>query len=266
MNQALLHNIDNALTEFYDHSLAEMNNSVLMDRVDSKFVVPAGLLPQLLHESKRDYSVLNVNGVNQSHYQNVYFDTNDLNFYHNHHNGKLNRIKVRHRHYVDTDTAFLEIKFKSNKQRTQKTRKQVSTDASRALLENEGFLAQHGVHQSACLKPSQIVGYKRICLVNEALEERITLDTGASFVNPVNGCKISLDDVVIIELKQRRINRQSPFYRLLRCLGVRSQSFSKYCAGISLTTEGGVKTNRFKGDINKVAKISKSIRTIQPGP
>lgn len=266
MNQALLKNIDHALNEFYDHSLAEMNNSVLMDRVDSKFVVPADLLPQLLQGSQGDYSVLSVNGTNQSLYQNVYFDTDDFNFFHSHHNGKLNRIKVRHRHYVDTDTAFLEIKFKSNKQRTQKTRKQVSTDASRALLQSEEFLAQHGVHQPASLKPSQIVGYRRICLVNEALEERVTLDAGSSFVNPVNGCKISLDDVVIIELKQRRINRQSPFYRLLRSLGVRPQSFSKYCAGVSLTANNRVKTNRFKGDINKVAKISNSIRTIQPGP
>ena len=57
MNQALLKNIDNALTEFYDHSLAEMNNSVLMNSIDSKFVVPAGLLPQLLQESQRGYSV-----------------------------------------------------------------------------------------------------------------------------------------------------------------------------------------------------------------
>lgn len=266
MNQSLLHNINSELTGFYGHSLAEMNNSVLMDRVDSKFVVAAELLPLILQESRRDYSLLDVDGVKHSDYLNVYFDTDDFNYYHSHHNGKLNRIKVRHRHYVDSGTAFLEIKFKSNKQRTQKTRKQVSTDPGVAIAEHGDFLAQHGISQPEKLRPSQVVGYKRLCLVSEKLEERITLDTRASFIDPDTGSKIVLDDVVIIELKQRRINRQSPFYRLLRSLGVRPQSFSKYCAGVSLTTDNRVKTNRFKSDINKVAKISNSIRTIQPGP
>ena len=59
-----------------------------------------------------------------------------------------------------------------------------------------------------------MVGYKRLCLVSEKLEERVTLDTRASFVDP-GPAATTLDDVVIIELKQRRINRLSPFYRLL---------------------------------------------------
>lgn len=266
MNQSLLHNINSELTGFYGHSLAEMNKSILMDRVDSKFVVAAELLPRILQESRQDYSLLDIDGVKHSDYSNVYFDTDDFTYYRSHHNGKLNRIKVRHRHYVDSGTAFLEIKFKSNKQRTQKTRMQVSTDPAVAIAESGDFLAQQGISQPDKLLPSQVVGYKRLCLVSEKLEERVTLDTRASFVDPQSGCKIVLDDVVIIELKQRRINRQSPFYRLLRSLGVRPQSFSKYCAGVSLTTENRVKTNRFKSDINKVAKISNSIKTIQPGP
>jgi len=265
MNQSLLQNINNELTEFYGHSLTEMNSSVLMDRVDSKFVVSAELLPRILQEARRDYSLLDVKGITHSDYLNVYFDTDDFNYYHSHHNGKLNRVKVRHRHYVDTGTAFLEIKFKSNKQRTRKTRKQVSIDPHQALAEHGDFLAQHGISQPTMLRPSQVVGYKRICLVSEKLEERVTLDTRASFVDPESGCKITLDDVVIIELKQRRINRQSPFYRLLRSLGIRPQSFSKYCAGVSLTTDNKVKTNRFKSDINKVAKVSSSIRTTRTG-
>lgn len=262
MNQSLLHTVDSALIDFDSHSLGDINNSVLMDRVDSKFVVAAELLPYLLQESRRDYSLLDIDGVKHSDYLNVYFDTDNFNYYHMHHNGKLNRIKVRHRHYMDTNTAFLEIKFKSNKGRTVKTRKEASLDANTALKEHAEFLSNYGIDQPENLLPSQIVGYKRICLSNEMLGERVTLDTGASFVAPDSGLKVALDDVVIIEIKQRRIDRQSPFYRLLRSLGLRSQSFSKYCAGVSLTTENKVKTNRFRRDINKVAKVSNSIRTI----
>ena len=93
MNQSLLHNINNELTGFYGHSLAEMNNAILMDRVDSKFVVAAELLPLILPESRRDYSLLDVDGVKHSDYLNVYFDTEDFNYYHSHHNGKLNRTR-----------------------------------------------------------------------------------------------------------------------------------------------------------------------------
>lgn len=262
MNQSLLHNIDSSLSGFDSHNLSDISNSKLMNRVDSKFVVAAELLPYLLQESRRDYSLLDIDGVKQSDYLNVYFDTDNFNYYRMHHNGKLNRIKVRHRHYVDTSTAFLEIKFKSNKGRTIKTRREANLDANVAIKEHADFLSDYGIPQPEKLQPSQIVGYQRICLSSERLGERITLDTMASFVAPDSGLNVVLDDVVIIEIKQQRIDRQSPFYRLLRSLGLRSQSFSKYCAGVSMTTKNKVKTNRFRQDINKVAKVSNSLRTI----
>ena len=126
MNQSLSHTVDNALREFNTHALKDINKLKLMDRVDSKFVVPVQLLPLLLQESQRQYSLLSINGVQRSNYSNVYFDTDGFNYYLMHHNGKLNRVKVRHRHYVDTATAFIELKFKNNKGRTLKTRIQAS--------------------------------------------------------------------------------------------------------------------------------------------
>ena len=262
MNQLYLKAIDSAMDQFDTHCLKNLDHSSLMDRVDSKFVVAAELLPYLLQESCRDYSLLSVDGIRQSGYLNVYFDTDGYSYYLMHHNGKLNRIKVRHRHYVDTGTAFLEIKVKTNKGRTIKSRREASLDANVAISEHAEFLSEHGIYQSDKLLPSQIVNYQRICLSSERLGERVTMDTGANFVAPDSGIKVALDDVVIIEVKQRRIDRQSPFYRLLRSLCVRPQSFSKYCAGVSLTMENKVKTNRFRHDINKVAKVSNSIRTI----
>jgi hypothetical protein len=259
MNQSLLHTIDDALAKFDTHSLCDINNSRLMNRVDRKFVIPTQLLPFLLQESRQHYSLLSIDGTVHSDYLNVYFDTDDFNYYRMHHNGKLNRIKVRHRYYVDTGTAFLEIKFKSNKGRTLKTRREANINSDKALLEHAEFLAEHGITQPAKLQPSQVVGYQRICLASEAMGERVTFDTKASFIDPDSGKEVVLNDVVIIELKQRRIDRQSPFYRLLRSLGIRPQSFSKYCAGVSLTTENKVKSNRFRRDINKVAKLSRSL-------
>jgi hypothetical protein len=262
MNQSLLHTVDNALRQFDTHALTDINNLKLMDRVDSKFVVPAELLPLLLQESQRQYSLLSIDGVKRSDYLNVYFDSDDLNYYLMHHNGKLNRFKVRHRHYVDTATAFLEFKLKTNKGRTLKTRIQADLDAVKALTENRDFLLDHGIPQQFKLRPTQISAYQRICLASQSLGERITIDTKPSFIAPGSGARVVLDDAIIIEIKQPRIDRQSPFYRLVRSLGLRPQSFSKYCVGVSLTMQDRIKTNRFQRDIRKVAKFSNSLRTI----
>ena len=262
MNQSLSHTVDNALREFDTHALKDIGTLKLMDRVDSKFVIPAELLPFLLQESRRQYSLLSIDGVVRSDYSNVYFDTDGFNYYLMHHNGKLNRVKVRHRHYVDTATAFIELKFKNNKGRTLKTRIQANLDADIAIAEHRDFLAVHGISQDRQLQPSQISAYQRICLANQSLGERITIDTNPSFTAPDSGSKVILDDAIIVEIKQRRIDRQSPFYRLVRSLGLRPQSFSKYCVGVSLTMQDRIKTNRFQGDIRKVAKLSNSLRTI----
>ena len=102
-----MHN--NELT-VYGHSLAEMNSSVLMDRVDAFCgfgeLLPyiAGIPPGLL---------LDVDGVKYSDYLNVYFDTEDFNYYHSHHNGKLNRIGVRHRHYVTQEQPSWKLNLKA---------------------------------------------------------------------------------------------------------------------------------------------------------
>ncbi|MDG1819797.1 MAG: polyphosphate polymerase domain-containing protein [Porticoccaceae bacterium] len=262
MNQSPLQNVDNALREFTTHALADLDDLKLMDRVDSKFVVPAELLPFLLQESQRQYSLLSIDGVVRSDYLNVYFDTDGFDYYLMHHNGKLNRVKVRHRHYVDTGTAFLELKFKNNKGRTLKTRVQADLDADKAIVEHRDFLSDHGIAQQCNLRPCQISSYQRICLASQSIGERITIDTKPSFVASDSGAKVVLDDAIIIEIKQPRIDRQSPFYRLVRSLGLRPQSFSKYCVGVSLTMQDRIKTNRFQRDIRKVAKFSNSLRTI----
>jgi len=169
MDQSLSHTVDNALREFNTHALSDIDKLKLMDRVDSKFVVPAPLLPLLLQESQGQYSLLSIDGVERSNYLNVYFDTDGFNYYLMHHNGKLNRVKVRHRHYVDTATAFIELKFKNNKGRTLKTRIQANLDADIAIAEHRGFLAEQGISQDCQLQPSQISAYQRICLARSVL-------------------------------------------------------------------------------------------------
>lgn len=244
------------LNHYSNHDLTGIANSSLMNRVDSKFLLPLDSLLQILNACSAYYSLLKIDGVSVFQYDNTYFDTPELNFYQHHHNRKLNRFKVRHRHYADVGTSYLEVKFKNNKGRTIKNRRIAERDDNIALSGNFDFLLNNGINNPKSLIPTQQVGYQRISLANDAQRERLTIDLNICFNNRVKLSKPKnnylLSDFYIAELKQEKLDRQSPFYRLMREMGVRSKGFSKYCMGQALTNNKNIKTNRFKTNIMKL--------------
>jgi hypothetical protein len=246
------------MSGFSTHDLSGLSNSALMNRVDSKFLLPVGMLTNVLNACKSNYSLLMINKISIFQYDNIYFDTIDLDFYNKHHNRKLNRHKVRHRHYADVGTSYLEVKFKNNKGRTIKNRCLVDKDPESALTENYRFLGEHGIDLSRSLISSQACTYKRISLANDLSKERLTLDLNINFSSRLKHAtpadQYCLSDFFIAELKQEKLNRQSPFYRLMRELNIRSKGFSKYCMGQSLTNNKHIKSNRFKANLMAVAK------------
>ena len=253
--------INHQLNSASKHCLADLSGSSLMDRVDSKFLLPTEQLLQVLNSCINYYSVLEIEDKSIFHYRNIYFDNNELKFYNQHHNRKLNRNKVRHRNYSDSDISYLEVKFKNNKGRTIKTRMSADNDPSIALDSGYAFLKQQGIAAPEHLRPSQLCTYNRISLANNQLSERITIDLNLSFTNQM-GSKpratehnkaFKLSNYIIAELKQDKLNRHSPFFQLMRELAIRPQGFSKYCMGVSLSNKQ-VKSNRFKSNILKLHK------------
>ena len=63
-----------------------------------------------------------------------------------------------------------------------------------------------------------------------------------------------LSDFYIAELKQAKLDRQSPFYKLMREMNIRPKGFSKYCMGQTLTNNKHIKSNRFKQNLIKLNK------------
>lgn len=241
-----------SLERYAGHQLADLNSASLMDRVDTKFMIPRDQLSFILDELRPYYSALDINGQRIFTYHNTYFDTEDLLFYHMHHQGKLNRYKVRHRYYTDTKTGFLEVKFKNNKGRTIKTR--IPCVAPRLNDDENDFLrSKLGCHFRP-LKPAQWGSYQRIALANEASGERLTLDLNLTFQSIDKQSEIQLPNLFIAELKQNRYNIHSPFSQLMAKLGVRSNKFSKYCIGSSLIVPE-LKANRFKQQLMALQNI-----------
>lgn len=237
-------------------TLDEMKSIRLMDRIDSKFVAPISLLPQLLEEMNPYFKVQINNGKRIAPYTTQYLDTSNRDMFIMHQNGKLNRQKIRIRSYVDSEISFLEVKNKNNKGRTKKVRVPIDMSHINSIEDLNTkieFLKEHSIFESLKLEPSLANTFNRITLVNNRSTERITIDLNLTFYNYKTGQKKELDKIMILELKQDGW-QHSDFRDILMKLRVKKTSFSKYCMGL-VYTNPDIKYNRFKGRCTRINKL-----------
>ncbi len=243
--------IEQIIQVFSPISLKEMDGVELMNRTDTKFVVSLNQLLSILSEVESEYKILEVNGVRFSHYETLYYDTEEFLFYKRHHNGKRNRWKIRKRSYVDSQLNFLELKFKTNRGRTQKQRTGIPEIGVELSGDEEKFIGRKsGI--AFHLIPQLKNNFTRLTLVQPSLPERITIDLDLSF--EWNRIEKKLSHIVIIEVKQENRNRLSPFVQALKKRHVREESISKYCLGVAMLVPD-VKKNNFKEKLIKVSKL-----------
>src|SRR3954468_9856560 len=178
MNQEVI----NALNLFDPITLKEMDSVKLMNRTDTKFIFNLKHFAPVMEQIVKDYRVLEVEGKRLSRYETLYYDTRGLDLYNEHHKGKLNRYKIRHRTYVESNIGFLEVKFKNNKGRTIKTRISQKEVPFEWQDESESFLNKMLPFQPKTLVPVIWINYNRHTLVNKTSAERLTIDLGLEFV------------------------------------------------------------------------------------
>ncbi|MDR1683795.1 MAG: polyphosphate polymerase domain-containing protein [Candidatus Symbiothrix sp.] len=249
--------INDILEQMKPITLEEMKHIRLMDRVDSKFVAPVSILPQLLELLRPDFKIQIIEDKLFAAYTTQYMDTPELDFFLMHQNGKLNRQKIRIRSYVDSNLSFLEIKNKNNKGRTQKIRVPVAqTHIERVdeLAEEQDFLHTHALFELKNLEPVLSNTFNRITLVNNNATERITIDWNLTFQNLLTGKEESPEKLMVLELKQDG-RTASKFREIVNHLHIKQSSFSKYCMGTVLTNPD-IKQNRFKAKWSIINKIT----------
>lgn len=229
-----------------------MENVKLLDRMDVKYVIPESKLPAILNNLITDYKVLEIENKRHSYYRTLYFDTNDFKLYRMHHCGMLNRYKIRHRTYVESNLAFLEVKFKNNKGRTIKDRRKSLSVPLTWDTESADFISKKTPYRADVLIPVVWVNYRRITLVGKVNCERVTIDMGLEFIT--NNAKKEMEGLVIIEVKQPGKVR-TPVLKELRNNKCRQGSISKYCLAIAQMYPN-VKKNNFKEKISSLNKIT----------
>ncbi|MEF8809639.1 MAG: polyphosphate polymerase domain-containing protein [Bacteroidales bacterium] len=216
----------------------------LFDRRDSKYLFLTEDLYKILHLLHNHYNILKINCKNYSHYRTTYFDTRDYDLYKAHHNGKLNRYKVRVRNYLDSKMIYLEVKFKSNKRRTIKKRI-LTEDIDQLSGEDYLFLKTAIPYDPHSLFPSLMTEYIRLTLLNYEHQEKVTIDFDLNFRHLKNDKEVSIPKIGIIEIKNERGRNHSLLSRILSDDLIHYQRVSKYCLGMSML-DSTIKKNLYK--------------------
>lgn len=244
-------NVEDWVKNFDTISLEEMGSVRLMNRVDTKYVTTLPQLCQLLHLAGAEYRVQEIDGWRNMPYYTCYYDTPNCDMFHEHLRGRKRRQKIRLRIYEESETAFMEIKTKSNKGRTSKKRT-LATEGY-ALSSYANFITAYLHYPMEGLVRQVENHFTRLTLVNRAMTERLTIDTNLWFhnVNTNNIC--SLNGLVVVELK-RDGRTASPVQEMMRQLHIHPCGFSKYCIGMALTNHA-LRQNRLKPKLRMTSHL-----------
>lgn len=222
------------LEQFSTVDLETLLSYALLDRWDTKFLIPISLLPDFINALHFDYKLLEINKNKISSYSNDYLDTADLQLFHQHRIGKLPRYKIRYRHYLQSQLTFLEIKKKITNGKTVKERWELpfqETNDHDRYLNSTNF----PVAKSEDLQLTLTNSFQRIAMVSPAIKERVSIDFDLRFSHQFN--EVSIPSHAVIEVKQLQLNEHSIVFKKLRSWNITPIQFSKYCIGTCLLNQ-----------------------------
>lgn len=258
INLAVLNDLQKILKEFEPVSLDEISDVELMSRIDRKYWFNQSILNDFLLQALPYYHILEINGQRLMEYRTRYFDTEGDEMYKMHHNRRLPRHKIRLRKYISTDSGFLEVKLKTNKKLTVKSRIENEFEKQVFSFDDKKFIASKTPFSAEAIHPVIFNNFHRITLINKDKLDRCTFDISPRFWNDKN--EIHLENLVIFELKKGHSLKSSPIVSIARGLKIRQRGMSKYCTGRALL-EPELKQNSFKP---RLRYLHKHIKQQQP--
>jgi hypothetical protein len=205
-------------------------------RVDRKYLVPLDQAQELVSRLPTSLRLLSIGGRLTTGYRSTYFDTADLLTCRAHVQGRRRRWKARSRLYVEDGLCRLELKVRDG---DGLTRKSFHPTASEAYGRMDQVAARffgsqlltHGLPEVPALEAAVEVSYRRATLADPGAGTRVTIDLGVRASR--HGHVLEVDPAhVIVETKGGHVPGVADC--LLRQLGARPISFSKYAASASL--------------------------------
>lgn len=229
-----------------------MDSVQLLNRKDTKYYFHVQKLPAVLELLQRDYRLLDIRSTHSFSYCNLYFDTPDFYFYYQHHNRRLNRYKIRIRHYLESDITYLEIKFRSNNSRIIKTRLQIPSFCPELSEESKQFIRLNSPCDPDTLRPVLRNDFKRLTFVSNDMKERGTIDTRLTL--EAGGGQKEFQSLCIAEIKQNTMFSGSRFKVAMRECLCPELKISKYSIGTAYMYPH-LKQNNFKPKKLRINRI-----------
>ncbi len=242
--------IDTILGTFDPISLNGLDDVRMLNRIDTKYVFHISKFAEILEEIKDSYYALEIDNNRMFRYESLYFDTDDYKLYKFHHNGKINRLKVRYRRYSDSGLVFFEVKYKVKGNRTDKKRLK-QEQLKHVLTEEELKLVKHHQLDETQLQKKMWIYFNRITLASKKMNERLTLDLHIAFDNFKN--KKEFPELIIAEVKTDKSATGSPIIKSFNKRNFEEVGFSKYSTAVAMMEP--IKNNAFKPNFIKINKI-----------
>jgi hypothetical protein len=231
------HRIATSLSTFQTISLDGLNGkAAMLERLDNKYIVPADRLLPAFERFADLFEVLEIDGKRAFTYATDYFDDEGAQAYHDHHQGRRKRCKVRIRNYVDAGFSYLEVKLKDLRDATVKKRLKLARSTRHLCHESLAFIdschaEMYGTPLGRSLLPVIGMEYERITLVAREGGERMTIDTRIAF-SAANAEREAAPDMFILETKSARGNGIAD--KILRAEHLHpTRNCSKYCVGMA---------------------------------
>ena len=242
--------VDAVVAGFAPVSLAEIQERAdLQTRVDRKYVVPIGVVVELLQEHPH-LGVLEIDGLRRFGYESVYFDTPDLASYRGAAHGRRRRFKVRTRAYTDAGDCVFEVKVKGGRGETVKARLPYDLAEATTITPAAATFAQTVLQDTLpdvagvveALRPTLTTTYDRTTFIDHAAGTRLTCDISLRCALPGRHAQVELEDYVLLESKSP--GAVTAVDRWLWARGHRPDRISKYCVGLA-ALDPGLPSNRW---------------------
>jgi hypothetical protein len=211
--------------------------AALQTRIDRKYVLPHDAAVRVIDTLDSSIRILDTAGTRAFRYESVYFDTPDLLSFRLAAQPRRRRFKLRTRTYVDSRTAFLEVKTRGARRATVKDRVAYAVPDRRILTDEAREYAAEaldaiGVAGSRAddLDMRLTTRYRRATFVAPDGSARSTVDTDLEW-REASGLTLATPGLAIIETKSG--SAASEFDRALWRAGHRPVRISKYATGLA---------------------------------
>ncbi len=212
-------------------SAEELAACALLQRQETKFLMPAAGLSSLIAELAPHYRAVRANTSMVATYRTLYYDTPKLRCFHGHRE-RLPHHKVRVRHYDERGLSVVEVKTKSKDLRSLKFRQTKKFGDSELGDQDREFVSQHLPFPADDLIPQVWTNFCRMTLVG-ATGERVTVDSELGFRR--GEVDLRFPEIAVIEVKQERYTESTPIMQVLARMGLRPMQVSKYGAAVAMT-------------------------------